>query len=599
MKNILQYILTSILVLPGFIMLGQYNDYIGAGHSEGITVTSSSQFENTQAINTLNGSGLFAARAEAGRFLNQASFGPTMEEIDHVREIGFENWIEEQFNMPSSEYQLLAEDIWDEYLTGYINMGYTEDDIYGPWYKHFSYAWWTNVVQEQDQLRQRIAYALSQIFVISINSDLQDHGIEIAAYYDYLAKHSFGNFRDLLFDVTMNPNMGYYLSHLNNPKEVPEENIHPDENYAREIMQLFTIGLYELNLDGTRKKDANGNDIPTYDNNDIKQFARVFTGLGMSAIKDNVDWVDEAYFGLGIYGGDMTYQMRMYDDFHERGTKELLNGYVIPADQEPMQDIHDAIDHLFNHENVGPFIGHQMIQRLVKSNPSPAYISRVASAFNNNGNGVRGDMKAVIKAVLLDEEARTCYGLDNLNEGKVKEPMLRYTHYIRTTPFDNPLDKYWNPSLNFYNDVEQMVLGAPTVFNFYLPDHQPVGELTQANLVAPELSIHNTRTSINYLNQINQWTVWGAPWWSWDSELGIETIRINYEGYPEEYVNPERVIHDFDLIYTSGQMTDETRNNLREQVYQLYWGDGEDDWMYRIMMAHYLTLISPDFVTQK
>ncbi len=599
MTNKFQSILTAVFVLPAFLLIGQYNDYIGAGHSDGIIVSASSQSENTDANNSLNGKGLFAKRAEAGRFLNQATFGPSLEEIDQCVSIGIENWIEDQFLLPRSEYQSLAEDIWDEYLTAYLDMGYTEDDIYGPWYKHFSYAWWTNVVQEEDQLRQKIAYALSQIFVISINSDLIDHGIEIASYYDVLAKHAFGNFRDLLFDVTMNANMGYYLSHLNNPREIPEENIHPDENYAREIMQLFTIGLYELNLDGSRKLDGNGNFIPTYNNNDIKQFARVFTGLGMSEIKDIVDWTDEAYFGLNIYGGDMTYPMKMYDEFHEPGTKELLNGYVIPANQDPMKDINDAIDHLFNHPNVGPFIGKQLIQRLVKSNPSPAYVSRVASIFNNNGDGVRGDLKTVIKAILLDEEARSCLGLEQDNEGKMKEPLMRYTHFVRTTPFINPLDKYWNPGFNFQDATEQIILAAPTVFNFYLPDHQPVGELTEANLVAPEFSLHNTRTSIGYINEVNQWTIWGAPWWSWENEIGIETIEINYDAYPEEFSDPETLIHYLDILYTSAQMTDETRSNIREQVSSLYWGQGDEDWIYRIMLAQYLTLISPDFVIQK
>ena len=598
MKNKIQLALTIIFVLPCLLLTGQYDDYLGAGHSEGITVTASSQVEGANAENTLNGNGLTAKRAEASRFLIQATMGPTHEEITAFMEQGYDAWFEAQFNMPASEYQSLTEDIWSQVLQAWIDMGYTEDDVYGPWYAHFSYAWWTNTVQSQDQLRQKMAYALSQIFVISINSDLIDHGIEIASYYDMLTKHSFGNFRDLLFDVTMNANMGYYLSHLNNPRENEEENIHPDENYAREIMQLFSIGLYELNLDGTRKLDANGDFIPTYDNNDIKQFARVFTGLGMSALKDNVDWTDEPYFGLGIYGGDMTFPLKMYPEFHEPGTKELLNGYVIPANQDPMEDINQAIDHLFNHENVGPFIGRQLIQRLVKSNPSPEYVARIASVFNDNGSGVRGDLKAVLQAILMDDEARSCDGLDIINQGKLKEPLMRYTHYVRSTPFDNPLDQYWNPGFNFFNANEQMVLAAPTVFNFYLPDHTPVGELTQQNISAPEFAIHNTRTSIGYINSVNQWTVWSAPWWSWDNEIGVETIEINYDGFPVDMTEEEDVIEYFDLLYTAGQLTDETRNNIREQISQLYW-DPEEDWMYRIRLAHYLMLISPDFVIQK
>ncbi len=598
MKNTIQLTLTLIFVLPCLLLTGQYDDYIGAGHSEGITVTSSSQIDEATADNTLNGTGLIARRAEAGRFLNQATFGPTYEEINAFMDMGYDAWLEEQFNMPRSEFQSLSEDIWTQALQAYIDLGYIEDDVFGPWYAHFSYAWWTNVVQGQDQLRQRMAYALSQIFVISINSDLIDHGIEIAAYYDVLAKHSFGNYRDLLFDVTMNANMGYYLSHLNNPKEIVEENIHPDENYAREIMQLFSIGLYELNLDGTRKLDAEGNYIPTYDNNDIKQFARVFTGLGMGALNENVDWTDEPFFGLNLYGGDMTFPMKMYPEYHETGTKELLNGFVIPADQDPMLDINQTIDHLFNHENVGPFIGRQLIQRFVKSDPTPAYVARIATVFNDNGEGVRGDLKAVLRAILMDEEARSCSGLELPTQGKLKEPLLRYTHYVRATPFENPLDLYWNPGFNFLEDNEQIVLAAPTVFNFYLPDHTPVGELTVQNITAPEFALHNTRTAVGYLNSVNQWTVWEAPWWSWEDEIGVETININREGFPVDLVEPEDIVHYFDMLYTGGQLTDETRNNIREQIVKLEW-DPEEDWMYKVMLAHYLTLISPDFVIQK
>jgi len=598
MKNKIQYILTAIFVLPCFMMTGQYDDYLGAGHSEGITVTASSQFGTAAADNTLNGTGLIAKKAEAGRFLNQATFGPTYDDITKFMDLGYEAWLEEQFNLPRSEFRLEAEDIWEQVLEGNLAIGNPPDEVYGPWAIHFNYAWWTNLVMGKDQLRQRMAYALSQIFVISLNSDLNEHGFGLSSYYDRLAINSFGNFRDLLFDVTMDPNMGYYLSHLNNPKENIEENIHPDENYAREIMQLFSIGLYELNLDGTRKLDANGDFIPTYDNDDIKQFARVFTGLSMSVLSDNVDWTDEPYFGLDLYTGNLDYPMVMYPEYHETGTKELLNGFVIPANQDPMLDINMTIDHLFNHENVGPFIGKQLIKRFTKSNPSPAYVERVATVFNDNGSGVRGDLKAVLTAILMDEEARSCDGLDIPNEGKVKEPLLRYTHYVRATPFDNPLDLYWNPGFNFADDNAQMALAAPTVFNFYLPDHTPVGELAAQNISAPELSLHDTRTAIGYVNTVNQWTVWNAPWWSWDDYIGINTIEIDYNGFPVDMVEPEDVIEYLDLLYTGGQLTDETRKNIHEQISQLYF-DPAEDWMYRIMLAHYLLLISPDFVIQK
>jgi uncharacterized protein (DUF1800 family) len=204
---------------------------------------------------------------------------------------------------------------------------------------------------------------------------LQGLGLAGTTYYDKLLKNSFGNFRTLIEDVTLDVAMGVYLSHLNNPKSDTSENIHPDENYAREVMQLFTIGLFELNLDGSYKLDSNNNRIPTYTQKEIKEFAKIFTGLGLSAVMEN-PWIDTAIFGVNFYYADFTKPMRMYDAFHEPGQKVLLNGRIIPEGQTGMKDIKDALDILYNHPNTGPFFAKQLIQRLIKSNPTPGYKER-------------------------------------------------------------------------------------------------------------------------------------------------------------------------------------------------------------------------------
>jgi len=226
----------------------------------------------------------------------------------------------------------------------------------------------------EDLLRARVALALSEIFVISEVGALDGEPLGWASYYDLLLQHSFGNYRDLLYDITLHPCMGVYLTHLNNPKTDTTQNQFPDENYAREVMQLFSIGLYELNLDGSRKLDTAGNFIPTYDLGEIEEFAKVFTGLS---------WGDRNEFGKRFPVSELglTIPMQMFDEEHEPGSKQLLNGFVVP-DRNPVDglaDLNDAIDNLFNHPNVGPFLARLLIQRLVKSNPSPDYISRVTS----------------------------------------------------------------------------------------------------------------------------------------------------------------------------------------------------------------------------
>ncbi|MDG2448483.1 MAG: DUF1800 family protein, partial [Saprospiraceae bacterium] len=377
----------SFLVLAQILFAQDYTDFLGAGHKNGITVTTSHNV-NANGITTVDGfqNHNDASLKDASRFLAQSTMGYDYETIQNVATMGYEAWLEEQMLLPRHSCTDAATHLRSVYNTIEI------DDILG--FVLFRSAWWNLILNNPDVLRQKVTYSLSQIFVISaVGSDLfEDESTLSSEYYDILQKHSFGNYRDLLSAVSRSFSMGLYLSHFNNPKSNPALNIHPDENYAREVMQLFSIGLYELNNDGSRKLDANGKFIATYNNDDIREFAKIFTGFG-DAIANEFGGFDDDKFALVA-----ATPMKMFDEYHEPGQKNLLNGQIVPAGQTGMQDFNNAMDNLFNHPNVGPFFGKAMIQFMTSANPSPAYIDRVASAFNDNGLGVRGDLKAVIKA---------------------------------------------------------------------------------------------------------------------------------------------------------------------------------------------------------
>lgn len=579
-------------------MLGQtFEGYLGGGYSEGISVTSSHDLQPEHwnrtafAENTINGAGLNYDIIDASRFMAQATLGASMQEIELAVELGFEEWIETQATIdPSSvlnELLLIHQEVIDWFLANGGDPTEVSEEF--AYWNEFNYAWWNLNMYTDDQLRQRIALALSEIFVISIESDLSNFGFGLASYYDILLKHAFGNYRDMLLEITLHPCMGFYLSHLNNPREIPEDNIHPDENYAREIMQLFSIGLYELNTDGTRKTDGEGNWIPTYGQQEIKEFAKVFTGLGVSEIVNN-EWVEEPYFGLGIWAADMTKPMKMYEDWHESGEKHLLNGFNIPAGQTGLEDIEDAIDNLFNHPNVGPFIGKLLIQRLVKSNPTPAYVERVAQAFNDNGQGVRGNMEAVIKAILLDHEARECAWLNDIEAARMREPFLRYTHFAKAIEKEQYYGRYWNACYQFHESTGQSPLWAPTVFNFFLPDFQPNGPIDDADLDAPEFQIHNARTSVSFWNEVNSWAIWNSLMYSW--EENDPAVVLNLESLKELARDPEVLVNRLDVLLTHGQLTDRTRKIIKDGIGQLVYNDYREE---RVRLALYLIMISPDY----
>lgn len=594
-----RYILFSLLLSGSLSLSAQTQVILGSDPTQDIKVTTSSSYTPVNwtlaasGDKTINNTGLEGKIMEAARFLSQSTLGADKETIERVAEMGIEAWIEEQMALPQSQMLDRLYEVYAEVIEWYlINGGDPEEVSDRAYWTIFMYTWWENHMKADDLLRQKVALALSEIFVISIESDLGDQGYGLADYYDVLLKHSFGNFEELLYDVSLHPCMGYYLSHLNNPREIPSENIHPDQNYAREIMQLFTIGLYELNPDGSRKTDNEGKWIPTYDQNDIAELSKVFTGLGVADVVEN-PWTNNPYFGLDIYIADMTQPMIMYEEWHQPGQKVMLNGYTIPGGQSGLKDIRDAIHQLFLHPNVGPFIGKHLIQRLVTSNPSPEYIERISAVFADDGNGVRGNIGAVVKAILLDPEARAC-SLENETFGKLREPITRYTHFTKAVDMEQFYGRYWNVSYGFYLATNQIPMASRTVFNFFLPDYQPIGPISDNELVAPEFQIHNSRTSVEFINQVNDWAVWGYVMDDWESDNPHVTYVLD-ELLPLAR-DPEVLVNRLDLLFTHGMLSERTRQIIKDAISPII----SDNYRYdRVRLALYLIMISPDFAIMR
>ncbi len=585
--------------------------YVGSGNDDGITVSSSSSYhdnswaEPASAVNTINGKGMLHEYFQASRFLFQSSIGFEDAHVEEVLDLGYEDWIDDQFS--KSPTLVLPE---TQSIFQYLDNLHPEN-LRRPGWTHFSYAWWHVNSTNEDLLRHKVACALSEILVVSRNSDLGGYGDALASYYDMLLNNAFGNYRDLLLDVALHPAMGHYLSHLSNPKSDLTTGQHPDENFAREIMQLFSIGLYELNMDGSRKQQG-GHDIPTYDNEDIAEFAKVFTGLGVGDVLPQlVDPGDTATFWTGLWTANVVITMRMYETDnpntgwrdegqHEPGPKYLLNGVVVPGGQKGMDDIEDAIDCLFNHDNVGPFIAYRLIQRMVKSNPSPQYIQRVATAFNGNGpyGTVRGDMKSVIKAILLDEEARSEDAQQDELNSRLKEPLFRYTHFSRAVAKTNPNNFYWNVGYEFYEEAKQAILASPSVFNFYLPEDKPNGPISEAGLVAPEFKIHDSRTSVGYMNNVYRWVQsWGEIMRTWEGGL-MNNTEVNWDitDLLEIARDTETYINWIDKHLLGGNMRDSTREIIRHGLDQfrpeVSWHNYQEN---RVRIGMYLALISPEY----
>jgi len=497
---------------------------------------------------------------EAFRLLQQTTYGARRQDLDALTGTTPEAWLDAQMQLPATFLTHGLDkanlDQWNEYVN----------------------VWWRHTLNAEDQLRQRVAFALSQIIVVSGQSGFSEEQYGIANYYDILLRHSFGNYRDLLNDVTLNPIMGEYLSMKGNRKPDPEKNVRADENFAREILQLFSIGLDQLNLDGTPKRDSDGVPIPTYDQEIIENYARVFTGWHYASAKDfrwpkNKDYINP---------------MVAWPEYHDTDEKTLLNGVKVPAGQTPEQDLKIALDSIFNHPNVGPFISLQLIQRLVTSNPSPEYVRDVATVFNKNSAGERGSLASTVKAILMHKEAREGHNLYPTTFGKIKEPLLRVSQLWRA------FEPKTIPSNFNYgwvgNELRQSPLNSPTVFNFFRPDYRQPGTLNMQDLKTPELQVIDESAIITLTNRMMANSLWSNNFSSDPSSKHI-AINIDYEMQLEP--DPEKLVDHLDRMLLGGQMS----TGLRDITMDVIANHNRES--KRVLEAIFLIASSPEAAVQK
>ncbi len=441
-----------------------------------------------------------ATRDEAARFLTQATFGPSDADIDRLMSIGYAPWIDEQLAL-AVDTASTHRSYWEAADAALKAANPTAVPPPEAGQNEIFESFWRKALTAPDPLRQRTAFALSQIFVASlVDGTVGNQPRAAADWLDMLGDKGLGNYRQLLESVSLHPIMGAYLTSIKNQKADAATGRVPDENYAREVMQLFTIGLVELNTDGSAKTGAGGATLETYGPADITGLARVFTGWSLAC----PDWPAAGCFSNFNVSGrtdpDRWFKpMLGYPAYHSTEVKSFL-GSTIAAQgtADPAASLRAALDTLSAHSNVGPFIGKQLIQRLVTSNPSPAYVAAVANTFNNNGAGVRGDMKAVIKAVLMNPEARTLSD----SSGKVREPVLRLSAFMRAFPHRSDTGNYrMGNTDNPGTSLGQTPLRAPSVFNFYRPGFVAPGTQAAARgMVAPELQIASETTAAGYVN---------------------------------------------------------------------------------------------------
>jgi uncharacterized protein (DUF1800 family) len=502
-------------------------------------------------------------RAEAARFLAQAAWGAAPDDLDALVATGYAGWIDAQRAVPVSKTRPYLDAIQADIETNATPAAsapyFRNDAVPHALTPNFATAWMRNIVFGTDQLRQRMAWIWSQIMVVSFNGvgRLQQNGRGMAGYYDTLATHALGNFRDLLRAVTLHPVMAYFLSSLGNEKANPANNQYPDENYAREVMQLFTIGLWELDAFGEQRRNAAGEPIPTYDNADIEEFARVFTGLwfgGRAFPADGVNWPARWI---------SDYTLSMFESRHDNGAKTLFHGKpwqrVLPAGQAGLKDIDDAIDALVSHPNTAPFIAKALIKFMVTSNPSKDFVKRIADVFADNGAGARGDLFAVTRAILLDHEARGLEPRENPRHGKLQEPLLRTAGMVRAFQAgkSTPELQFWG--LGKQIQLNQWPLYSPSVFNFFMPGYRHLGTLARNGLTSPEFQILNSVSIATNSNQFAQWI---------DSLLhtrlagGTPEFKFDFSAELALANTPDALLDRLDLLLCRGTMSAETRERV-------------------------------------
>ncbi|MBK8372313.1 MAG: DUF1800 family protein [Saprospiraceae bacterium] len=589
----IRHIIPIAIGLLWFIGLSAQRDTITLGYGgQGVLISASSNTHPGHPDNTMNQDGFLPNQNAASRFLQHASLGHNESEIEAVATAGYETWIDSQLVVPKAfsvlqkirDYHRIIKD-------STANPAATVGSR--PW----RYAWWQYFMNSPDLLRQRVALALSEICVISENSGFGGNAYAMGPYYDILLDRAFGNYKDLLRDITYNAAMSVYLTHLNNPKSNPATNTYPDENYARELMQLFTIGTVLLNNNGTEILDNEGRPIDAYDNDDILEYSKIFTGL---------TWADRTQFGRGALN-DTSYipDLVMWNSFHEPGVKNLLNGFQVP-DRNPVDgvaDIEDALQNLFDHPNTPPFVCKRLIQRMVTSNPSPAYVNDVANVFINNGSGVRGDLSKVIKAILLHQEARGCENCDVPAYGMLREPMVRYFQIHKAFNAFSTSGNYRNDLSYIYTLTGQRPLASPSVFNFFQSDFQPIGPVADGDLFAPEFQITNAQTIQGFVNGLYRWL--------FDGDISDEYSLYNNEpagNYSNQIANLDlseelaltqndwlHVLLDrLNLLLANGSLTQPTLQTIKT-VLQQFPNQTETERRQKVTLAIYLVMTSPDY----
>ncbi|MFI4980952.1 MAG: DUF1800 family protein, partial [Nevskiales bacterium] len=489
-----------------------------------------------------------ATASAARRLLQQGAFGPTPSDAQHVQQIGLQGWVTEQLAM--------------QQVSTYSGITASQ----GGMPAHFM----TMAVSNPDQLRQRVAFALSQIFVTSLDKLIWNDNMTL--FQDMLLADAFGNFRKIMGDVTLSPAMGQYLDMANNAKANPQAGSLANENYARELMQLFTIGTSKLNSDGSIQYDSTNLPIPTYTQKDVTEYARVYTGWTYAPKPGQpVEW--GAY--MSSYGPMVAYEAQ-----HDPGAKTLLNGVVSPAGATAQQDLDTALDSIFNHANVGPFVGRQLIQHLVKSNPSPAYIGRVAAAFNNNGHGVRGDMGAVISAVLLDTEARANDSgtADQGSDGHLQEPALFIAGMVRAFGGQMNDQNYYASELA---SLGQDLFDAPSVFNYYSPGYHVPG----VGLGGPEFQLDTPNNAIVRTNEV--YSLMFSKYQNPVETLGPGTT-VDLTPFVQLAANPATLVGALDLTLTRGVMP----ASMKSIIVNAVTADSGNGGVHQVQLAAYLILTS-------
>lgn len=512
--------------------------------------------------------------ASARRFLAHASFGPTTASVAELQTLGPQAWLQAQFAKNGSDYAGFS------YLdpspsvgcpTGSASTCNRDNYTLFPLQALF----FRNALANDDQLRQRVALALSEILVASGQQIRQPYAM--ANFQHIFLANAFGNYRDILKAVTLSPAMGNYLNMANNDKPNPARGIAPNENYGREVMQLFSLGVWMLNPDGSQQLDAHGQPIPTYTQDQIEGFAHAFTGWtyaprpGATASK----WTNPVYFGA---------PMIAFAAHHDTATKLLLSGVTLPGNQTPEADLDAAIGNIFQHPNVGPFIGRQLIQMLVTSNPSPAYVARVAAAFNGAAGTPRGDMKATISAVLLDPEASQPAAPSQF--GKLREPVLLLSHLMRA--LGGSSDGVWLRAQAAA--LGESVFSPPTVFSFFPPDY-PLPD--DPALEGPAFGVFSAASAMATSASLAT-LLSGTPIKPDTSVAGSTGTSIDLTPWLSTASDPTQLVAQVNRILFAGAMSATLQQTLIKAV-QLQPASNPSG---RVRCALFLAALSPEYLVE-